>query len=311
MKNILRILLAALFLLPAGLYAQVGKQPIIGHWDLTVDMGNNQTVPSWLEVKLSGIKTLVGHFVADAGSARPISKVTVDGQKATFSIPPQWEMGSNDLVFEGTVDNDKISGIITNPDGKKHPFTGERAASLVREKAPEWNEPVKLFNGTNLDGWVSQKPNNQWIADNGILRSPKSGSNLLSVQKFNDFKLHLEFRVPVGSNSGVYLRGRYELQIMDSYGEEPGSTLFGGIYGYITPNENASKPAGEWQSYDITLVGRRVTVVANGKTVICDALIPGITGGAIDSREGEPGPILLQGDHGPIEFRNLVITTAK
>ena len=98
---------------------------------------------------------------------------------------------------------------------------------------------------------------------------------------------------------------------MDSYGEEPGSTLFGGIYGYITPNENAAKPAGEWQSYDITLVGRRVTVVANGKTVICDALIPGITGGAIDSREGEPGPILLQGDHGPIEFRNIVITTAK
>ena len=94
-----------------GLYAQVGKQPIIGHWDLTVDMGNNQTVPSWLEVKLSGFKTLVGHFVADAGSARPISKVTVDGQKATFNIPPQWEMGPNDLVFEGTVDNDKISGI--------------------------------------------------------------------------------------------------------------------------------------------------------------------------------------------------------
>jgi hypothetical protein len=311
MKNIRRILLAALFLLPAGLYAQVGKQPIIGHWDLTVDMGNNQTVPSWLEVKLSGIKTLVGHFVADAGSARPISKVTVDGQKATFSIPPQWEMGSNDLVFEGTVDNDKISGTITNPDGKKHSFTGERAPGLVREKAPVWNEPVKLFNGTNLDGWVSQKPENQWIAENGILKSPKSGSNLLSKEKFNDFKLHLEFRVPVGSNSGVYLRGRYELQIMDSYGEEPGSTLFGGIYGYITPNENASKPAGEWQSYDITLVGRRITVVANGKTVICDALIPGITGGAIDSREGEPGPILLQGDHGPIEFRNMVITTAK
>ena len=158
---------------------------------------------------------------------------------------------------------------------------------------------------------LSQKPENQWIAENGILKSPKSGSNLLSKEKFNDFKLHLEFRVPVGSNSGVYLRGRYELQIMDSYGEEPGSTLFGGIYGYITPNENASKPAGEWQSYDITLVGRRITVVANGKTVICDALIPGITGGAIDSREGEPGPILLQGDHGPIEFRNMVITTAK
>jgi hypothetical protein len=306
--------LTAFLLLPVfftGLTAQNNKQPIIGHWDLTVDMGNNQTVPSWLEVKLSGVKTLVGYFVSDAGSARPISKVTVDGQKATFSIPPQWESGSNDLLFEGTVENDKISGTITLPDGQKHPFTGEKAPTLVREKSPVWNIPVKLFNGTNLDGWASQKPNNQWVAENGILKSPKSGSNLLSTQKFNDFKLHIEFRYPAGSNSGVYLRGRYELQIVDSRGEEPSSIYLGGIYGFLTPNENVAKAPGEWQSYDITLVGRRVTVVANGKTVISDAIIPGITGGAIDSKEAEPGPILLQGDHGPIEFRNIAITTAK
>lgn len=309
-----RILLAAIFLLPVfftGAYAQVGKQPIIGHWDLTVDMGNNQTAPSWLEVKLSGFKTLAGYFVADAGSARPISKVTMDGQKVTFNIPPQWEMGSNDLFFEGTLDNDKLAGTITTPDGKKHTFTGERAPTLVREKEPVWNEPVKLFNGTNLDGWVSQRPNNQWVAENGILKSPKSGSNLITTQKFSDFKLHIEFRYQAGSNSGVYLRSRYELQIIDCLGQEPSSVLLGGIYGFLTPNENAAKAPGEWQSYDITLVGRRVTVVANGKTVICDAIIPGITGGAIDSKEAEPGPILLQGDHGPIDFRNIVITTAK
>ena len=307
-------ILTVFFLLPVfftSLYSQVGKQPIIGHWDLTVDMGKNQTAPSWLEVKLSGFKTFVGYFVADAGSARPISKVTVDGQKVTFNIPPQWEMGSNDLFFEGALDNDKISGTITTPDGTKHTFTGEKAPTLVREKEPVWNEPVKLFNGTNLDGWVSQKPNNQWVAENGILRSPKSGSNLITTQKFNDFKLHIEFRYQAGSNSGVYLRGRYELQIIDCLGQEPSSVLLGGIYGFLTPNENAAKAPGEWQTYDITLVGRRVTVVANGKTVICDAIIPGITGGAIDSKEAEPGPILLQGDHGPIDFRNIVITTAK
>jgi hypothetical protein len=274
-------------------------------------MGKNQTAPSWLEVKLSGFKTFVGYFVADAGSARPISKVTVDGQKVTFNIPPQWEMGSNDLFFEGAFDNDKISGTITTPDGTKHSFTGEKAPTLAREKETIWNEPVKLFNGTNLDGWVSQKPNNQWVAENGILKSPKSGSNLITTQKFSDFKLHIEFRYPAGSNSGVYLRGRYELQIIDCHGEEPSSVLLGGIYGFLTPNENVAKLPGEWQSYDITLVGRRVTVVANGKTVICDAIIPGITGGALDSKEAEPGPILLQGDHGPIEFQNIVITTAK
>jgi hypothetical protein len=308
------LVLTTLLLLPVffnGLYAQVGKQAIIGHWDLTLDNGNNQTVPSWLEVKLSGFKTFVGYFVADAGSARPISKITVDGQKVTFNIPPQWESGSNDLYFDGTLDNDKLSGTITTPDGQKHSFTGERAPNLVRDKAPVWNKPVKLFNGNNLDGWVSQKPDNQWIAENGILKSPRPGSNLLSKEKFNDFKLHIEFRFPANSNSGVYLRGRYELQIIDSKGEEPSSVLFAGIYGFLTPNEMAAKGPGEWQSYDITLIGRRITVVANGKAVISDAIIPGITGGAIDSKEGEPGPILLQGDHGTIEYRNIEITTAK
>jgi hypothetical protein len=92
---------------------------------------------------------------------------------------------------------------------------------------------------------------------------------------------------------------------------EPSSTLFSGVYGFLTPNQMAANPAGEWQIFDITLVGRKVTVVANGKTVICDQIIPGITGGALDSKEGEPGPIFLQGDHGPVEYRNIVITPAK
>lgn len=305
--QILTVLFLTVFF--TRLSAQNNKQPIIGHWDLTIDMGNNQTAPSWLEVKLSGFKTLVGHFVSDAGSARPISKVNVDGQKVTFSIPPQWEMGSNDLIFEGTVENDKLSGTITLPNGQKHSFKGVRAPNLVREQLPVWNEPVKLFNGTNLDGWVSQKPNNQWVAENGILKSPKSGSNIITTQKFKDFKLHIEFRYPAGSNSGVYLRGRYELQIIDCHGEEPTSVLLGGIYGFLTPNENVAKLPGEWQTYDITLIGRRVTIVANGKTIICDTIIPGITGGALDSNEAEAGPILLQGDHGPIDFRNIEITT--
>jgi hypothetical protein len=106
----------------------------------------------------------------------------------------------------------------------------------------------------------------------------------------------------------VYLRGRYEVQVEDNKGLEPSSTYFGGIYGFLTPNEMVAKSPGEWQSYDITLIGRRVTVVANGKTIINDQIIPGITGGAIDSKEGNPGPIYLQGDHGPIEYRNMKLT---
>lgn len=299
-------------LLALGSTRVVAADPpaIIGQWDLTVDLGGQQA-PSWLEVKLSGIKTLVGHFVSTEGSARPVARVNFENGKVSFSIPPQWEMGAADLVFEATLENDKLTGTITTPMGAKHAFTGVRAPSLVRSSDPMWDKPITLFNGKDLEGWVSQRPQNQWVVENGVLKSPKSGSNLMSVAKFDDFKLHVEFRYPAESNSGIYLRGRYELQIVDSYGKEPSSIYFGGIYGFLTPNENVEKKSGEWQTYDITLVGRRVTVVANGKTVLCDQIIPGITGGAIDCREGEPGPVLLQGDHGPVEYRNIVITPAK
>ena len=133
----------------------------------------------------------------------------------------------------------------------------------------------------------------------------------MTDQLFNDFKLHIEFRYPKDENSGVYLRGRYEVQIADNKGKEPLSIYLGGVYGFLSPTEMMAKDAGEWQSYDITLVGRLVTIAVNGKTVICSQNIPGITGGALDSHEGEPGPIMLQGDHGAIDFRNIVITPAK
>lgn len=282
----------------------------IGRWDLTVDVGN-KLVPSWLEVKLSGMKTLVGYFVADGGSARPISKVNVNDGKISFSIPPQWDDSDKDMVFEAVLKGDKLTGTIISSKGQRQTLVGERAPLLKRTSAVTWGEPIKIFNGLNLDGWHASKKKNQWVAENGIMKSPQSGANIITDQKFNDFSLHIEFRYPEGSNSGVYLRGRYEIQVEDNRGQEPLSTFFGGIYGFITPNEMAAKAPGEWQTYDITLVGRRVTVVANGKKIITDQIIPGITGGALDSKEGEPGPIMLQGDHGPIEYRNIIITPAK
>ena len=165
----------------------------------------------------------------------------------------------------------------------------------------------------DLTGWHASGETNQWIVKDGVLTSPHSGSNLLTDQTFNDFKLHIEFRYPEGSNSGVYLRGRYEVQIEASHNDEPlkdkCSVLFMVL---LRRSEMASKKPGEWQSYDITLlIGRMVTVVANGKTVICNREIPGPTGGAINSKEGEPGPIYIQGDHGPIDYRNIIITPAK
>lgn len=288
----------------------VNDNAIIGRWDLTVKMGD-RIVPSWLEVKLSGVKTLVGYFVADGGSARPIAHVYFKEGKVNFSIPPQWERAEADMQFEAVLANDQLSGNIKSSYGSTFSFTGERAPLLKRDKAPVWDKPIKLFNGKNTDGWHPSGKTNQWVAIDGILTSPKSGSNIITDQTFEDFKLHIEFRYPAGSNSGVYLRGRYEVQVEDNIGKEPSSTYFGGIYGFLTPNEMVAKAPGEWQVYDITLIGRRVTVVANGKAIIVDQIIPGITGGALDSKEAMPGPIYLQGDHGPIEYRNIVLTPAK
>ena len=281
---------------------------IEGRWDITINMAGKEA-PSWLEVRHSGLHTLVGQFVGTGGSARPISKVNFSGGKISFSIPPQWEEGS-DLSFEGTLQGDNITGTIVFPNGKNYNYTAVRAPSLRRQNEPAWGKPVRLFNGTDLKGWHTTGQN-QWKAENGVLRSPKSGSNIVTDATFTDFKLHIEFRYPKESNSGVYLRGRYELQITDSKGSEPLKDLLGAVYGFISPSKMVAKEAGEWQSYDVTLVGRMVTVVANGKTIICNQEIPGITGGALDSKEGEPGPLYMQGDHGPIEFRNIVITQPK
>ena len=282
---------------------------IEGRWDITLDMSGKE-FPSWLEVELSGVKTLVGRYVGTGGSARPISKVNFSGGKMHFAIPPQWDKGDNDMVFDATLQGDSLTGTMIGVDGKSYNWVGHRAPSLRRQKEVVWGKPVQLFNGKDTKGWHALGTN-QWIVENGVLRSPHSGANLVTDETFTDFKLHIEFRYPKESNSGVYLRGRYEVQIEDDKGLEPTSHHFSGIYGFLPPSEMMAKAAGEWQSYDITLVGRMVTVIANGKTVICNQEIPGITGGALSSKEGEPGPLYIQGDHGPVDYRNILITPAK
>lgn len=288
---------------------------IEGRWDITIDVAGKK-LPSWLEVHRSGIRTLVGEFVGTGGSARPISVVNFANDNFNFSIPPQWEKEDSDLVVKGTVTGDNLSGIMKFSNGNTYSYTGVRAPSLKRKTEPVWGKPVMLFNGINLNGWHATG-NNQWIVDSGFIRSPRKeanlekGSNLETDKTFTDFKLHIEFRYPPGSNSGVYLRGRYEVQIEDLGGSEPVKNEWGSIYGFIAPSEHVAKGPGEWQYFDITLVGRMVTIVANGITIICNQEIPGITGGAIDSNEGEPGPILIQGDHDPIDIRNVILTPAK
>ncbi len=289
----------------------IDAKALVGRWDLTVDV-DGKASPSWMEVKLSGFSTLVGYYVAVVGSARPVAHIHFDNGQFYFKIPPQWEGGNKDFEIKGELLGDKITGTVTTSEGKAYSFTGVRAPLMKRASAPIWGKPIKIFNGKDLTGWKTFGGENQWSVQKGILTNAKGGANLMTEQKFNDFKLHIEFRYPKGSNSGIYLRGRYEVQIEDSPKDaHPTSVLFGGVYGFLAASEMATKGPGEWQTYDITLTGRMITIIANGKTIICNQEIPGPTGGALDSNEGEPGPIYLQGDHGPVEFRNITIIPAQ
>jgi hypothetical protein len=286
------------------------QQAMVGRWDITIRTPTGD-LPSWLEIRRSGTSAIVGQMVGAVGSARPISTIEVRGDSIRFSIPRQWEQGGDDVSFEGRLEGGRLSGSMTWGDGKRHGWTAVRAPSLIRARAPEWGEPVQLFSGADLSGWRVVGGENQWRALGGVLRNERSGGNLVTERRFGDFKLHVEFRYPKGSNSGVYLRGRYEVQVEDSTDVEPANDLLGAVYGFLAPSELVAGKPDTWQTFDITLVGRRVTVVANGTTVICDREIPGITGGALDSDEGTPGPLMLQGDHGTVEYRNITLTPAR
>jgi hypothetical protein len=285
--------------------------PIIGRWDLTVQ-GTDAPYTSWLEVTDAEGK-LQGRFVGRFGSARPIKQIEFNDGKLKFSLPPQYEHMKVDLVFDGKLSGEKLEGSTNGEDGATLKWSGARAPALKPNANPKWGAPIQLFNGKDLTGWKlrSEKSKGCWSVEDGAMTNSKGCVDIITEQKFQDFKLSLEFKIIEQSNSGVYLRGRYEAQIQDDYGKEPESHGMGGLYGFLTPKVNASKKAGEWQKYEITLIGRQLTVTLNGQTVIDKEEIPGITGGALGSAEGEPGPIMLQGDHGKVWFRNVVLTPAK
>ncbi len=310
--SVRRVVLALALPLAIGSTFANSQPPasLLGRWELTVH-GKSGDYPSWLEIKQSGRTALVGSYVGQFGSARPISKIDVSDDKFHFSVPPQWEHRSDDVPVEGKIGaGDTLSGETTDDQGNRITWEARRAPLLKRESPPQWGQPINLFNGKDLAGWKTRSAGseNGWVVRDGVLTNAKPGNDLVSEQQFTDFKIVAEFRYEKGSNSGIYLRGRYEVQIEDNFGDEPESHKIGGVYGFLTPRINAAKKAGEWQTLEVTLVGREVTIVLNGETVISRQEIPGITGGALDSYEAKPGPIMLQGDHGPVEFRKVTIT---
>ena len=309
-------------------------EPFLGMWALTLDYDNNSA--GWLELSQEngfidahmlwrwGSVEAVGYSLV-AGNmlmlvkGNDITRTKADGSKRKLH-PVYWfeiSKAGNDKI-EGLANFPKKDGIgveVVSFTGKRIPPEGE----AVKLKKSMFGDPVELFNGKDLDNWelADKGVVSGWKATDGVMvNNPEQRSgeahiaygNLRTKDSFEDFNLKLEVNVPKGSNSGVYLRGIYEVQVMDSYGKELDSHNMGALYSRITPSEAAEKPAGEWQKMDITLYKRHLTVILNGKKVIENQPVKGVTGGAMTSDEFSPGPIYLQGDHGKVSYRNMVLT---
>jgi hypothetical protein len=286
-------------------------EAFLGRWDLTLKAPDRE-YPSWLELRQESGQ-LKAEMVGRWGNARPLSKAEISGGHLTFVSPKEEEGRPDDMVFEGTLVGKTLAGTTTGPDGTTWQWNGQRAPALNRKSAAKWGKPIPLFNGKDLTGWkMKGTAATVWKVEDGNLVSPGNGPELANDSKFEDFKLHVEFNCAANSNSGVYLRGRYEVQIETDSIEEPPSHHMGSVYGFLAGSPEQPRKPGEWQSFDITLLGRWITVIQNGQTIIDHKEIPGITGGALDSHEELPGPIYLQGsEKGHVAYRSIVITPAE
>ncbi|MCC6861643.1 MAG: DUF1080 domain-containing protein [Bryobacterales bacterium] len=299
--------------------SQKGPNPFIGRWDLTLT-ASDATYPGWLELsEKDGVPEV--RVQPRTGNVRP-APARMEGSLLVVTLSPASDKGP-EVLWELNAQEGKLSGVQKRGGEPNARIAGERAPDLKREAPAAWSAPEPLFNGKDLTGWepINNTPGlkdaaSHWVARKGELVNEDRGSNLRTTRTFDDFKLHIEFNCPEGENSGVYLRGRYEAQVTAGRRPDapprrgPATGGLGAIYGYLAPAVDVpGRPPGEWQVYDITLVGRAVTVVLNGMTTLENQEIAGITGGALDSKEGEPGPIYLQGDHhGGVRYRNITIS---
>ena len=305
--------------------------PFIGRWALTIPGGG----AGWLGVEQKE-GYLDGSILWGGGSVVPVASVNVDGDTLIVTRVHKVERknAAGDVVrtqmfteaILATVDGDamKLTRLEPNRDGqgvRRAEFTGRRIPPLPAKPdlaKVKYGAPIVLFDGKSLDGWKLTNPGQKsgWsVADGLLINNPKqpanghiSYGNLRTNAEFEDFNLKLELNVPRGGNSGIYLRGIYEVQVADTYGRPLDSHNMGGVYSRITPTSAAEKPADQWQTINITLVDRHVTVVLNDQRIIDNQPLLGCTGGALWSDEFRPGPIYLQGDHTGVRYRNIVLT---
>ncbi len=284
-------------------------EPFLGRWDLTVKTPKGERA-AWIQITEKQGQA-EGLMLAFGGHPLPTEKIEAKGD--TIDIFPAKGQFGEGSEFKGKLVDGELEGTALNAKGVSWEWSGQKSPSLERTGTPKWGKPIRLFNGRNLKGWTLRHPGPDagWKVEHGAMVKNKKSSDIITTAKFEDFKLHVEFKCVASCNSGVYLRGRYEVQVAEPGKDLPPNRALGAIYGFIAPNPPATVRLGKWQTYNITLVGRTVTVVLDGKTIIDQRDIPGITGGALDSHEAEPGPIYLQGgEHGQVAFRNIVITPA-
>jgi hypothetical protein len=304
-------------ILAAALALQTSSPPpaadaYFGRWNLRITDASDTFVSGGFQIERKD-GALAAGLVWRWGSYLPAKSVTV--KDGALHVVREEKPGRLD-VFEARLEGDTLKGRVTYPDGKVHHFEGKKAPLLLDKRGPVWGEPVTLFDGKTLGGWKLRDPakKNGWAVVNGELAvvDTKDNADLVTEQTFQDMKLHIEWNVDAKSNSGVYLRGRYEIQILDNPDAKMAldSHGCGGLYSRVAPRLDATKRAGEWQTYDITFVGRQLKVELNGQEIL-NTIADGITGGALNPFEGEPGPLMLQGDHGKVRFRNIVVTPAR
>ncbi len=294
------------------------QNPYLGRWNIT-GTGENSNYVYWLEVKQDGDK-LSGMLLNRGGHPLPLPVVKVENGELIFQ--PGGGRSGPGPEFHLRAQGDKLTGSVKLAD---------RTVDLAGARPPKWGnydanaphkfgQPVELFDGKSMDAWDVQNKNRpmNWTIEDGAMTNTPPANNLVSKQKFQDFKIHAEYKLDKPhpttnggmskANSGIYLRGRYELQVLDDYGDKTFERGHMSVYGWHTPTVNASKPAGEWQTMEATVVGNRVTVVLNGQKVQDNVTLEAITGGALDANESEPGPIMLQGDHEKVWYRKVTVT---
>ena len=310
----MRTLLAAT-ILTLGVQSGSAVAPFLGKWNLT-GTGDDRGVVYWLEVKNDG-GTLSGRFLNRASSPYDLANIRLENGELSWWNNPRGGQPPSP-VWRGRIENGRLVGTTTTLRRSGEPSV----INWIGVRPPDWpaadanaahkyGTPVALFEGSSMDAWGVQHTRNpvNWSIENGVMSSaPKQGNNLVSKQTFQDFKVEAEYAIEEGSNGGIYLRGRYELQLLDDAGQPVTPQSHMAIYGRTPPATNASKPAGEWQRMEAVVVANRVTVTLNGQRVHDNAIIEGITGGALDANETAPGPLMLQGDHGKVSFRRVVVT---